>query len=64
MLAKVEQDVEHRARNPHHNRKNQVVMGMEINCHVFVSHNDQTDVVQPDVIAVETDRPCLAQTDP
>lgn len=37
---------------------------MKINRHVFVGHNDQTNIIQPDVVAVETDRPCLAQADP
>jgi len=64
VLEKMEDEVGRCARHPQYNREYKVVVGVEFDRHVFIGHDDQADVVEPDVIAVETDRPCLFQTDP
>lgn len=56
----MEEGVERHTRTPHDNGENQMEMRVELNSHVFIRHNDQTDVIKPDIISVKTDHPCLS----
>jgi len=64
MLEKMQTQMTGCAAHPHDNGKDQMIISMELDCHVFVGHNDQTDVIKPDIISVKPDCPRLSQADP